>query len=138
MQSHSTGLPEMDWFMTDRWETPAGVEHLYSERLLRLPDGYVCYSPPSYAPEVGSSPASVNGYVTFGCFNNLAKLTPLVIATWARILATVPASRLILKTHQFGAPETCDRRTAAFEAAGVAPRASTCAAHRGHRAFLRQ
>ena len=41
MQNHSSGLAEMDWFITDRWETPPGFEQLYSERLLRLPDGYI-------------------------------------------------------------------------------------------------
>ena len=54
MQNHSTGLPEIDWFITDRWETPPELEHVYSEQLLRLPDGYICYSPPTYAPDVGS------------------------------------------------------------------------------------
>ena len=57
MQSHSSGLAEMDWFLTDRWETPDGFERLYSEKLLRLADGYVCYSPPPYAPDVGPLPA---------------------------------------------------------------------------------
>ncbi|HEX3996888.1 MAG TPA: tetratricopeptide repeat protein, partial [Acetobacteraceae bacterium] len=47
MQNHSSGLPEMDWFLTDRWETPPALETLYSERMLRLRDGYVCYSPPA-------------------------------------------------------------------------------------------
>ena len=50
MQSHSSGLAEMDWFISDRWETPDGFERYYSERLLRLPDGYVCYTPPPHAP----------------------------------------------------------------------------------------
>ena len=31
-----------------------------------------------------------NGYITFGCFNNLAKVTPRVIATWCTILSRVP------------------------------------------------
>ena len=53
MQNHSSGLAEMDWFLTDRWETPDGFEPMYSERLLRMPDGYVCYSPPSHAPGRG-------------------------------------------------------------------------------------
>ncbi len=89
MQNHSTGLPEMDWFITDRWETPPGYEHLYSERLLRLPDGYVCYAPPPHAPDVGPLPAHACRHVTFGCFNNIAKVTPHVIRTWARILHRV-------------------------------------------------
>ena len=102
MQNHSSGLPEMDWFITDRWETPPELTSIYSERLLRLPDGYVCYSPPGYAPDVLPLPALANGHITFGCFNNLAKVTPRVIATWAAVLHRVPGSRLVLKTHQFG------------------------------------
>ena len=89
MQNHSSGLAEMDWIITDRWETPPELEHVYSERLLRLPDGYVCYSPPPYAPDVVPLPALANGHITFGCFNNLAKITPRVIATWC----SDPASR---------------------------------------------
>ena len=89
MQNHSSGLAEMDWIITDRWETPPELEHVYSERPLRLPDGYVCYSPPPYAPDVVPLPALANGYITFGCFNNLAKVTPRVIATWC----VDPASR---------------------------------------------
>ncbi len=61
MQNHSTGLPEMDWFISDRWETPAGFDHSYSERLLALRDGYVCYSPPAYAPDVAPCPALAEG-----------------------------------------------------------------------------
>ena len=68
-QAYSTGLPEMDYFITDRWETPDGFDRFYTERLLRLPDGYVCYSPPVHAPEVAPLPAAERGFVTFGCFN---------------------------------------------------------------------
>ena len=87
----------MDWIITDRWETPPELEHFYSERLLRMPDGYVCYSPPPYAPDVAPLPALANGHITFGCFNNLAKITPRVIATWCGILHRVPDARLVLK-----------------------------------------
>jgi predicted O-linked N-acetylglucosamine transferase (SPINDLY family) len=119
MQNHSTGLAEMDWFISDRWETPAGTDRLYSERLLRLPDGYVCYSAPSYAPVVTPLPALERPGVTFGCFNNFAKVTPDVIATWSTILHRVPASRLLLKTHQFSDRSTADRIRHSFEALGV-------------------
>ena len=27
MQVHSSGLAEMDWFLTDRWETPEDSKH---------------------------------------------------------------------------------------------------------------
>jgi len=54
----------MDWFLTDRWETPPAFEGLYSERLLRMPDGYVCYSPPPHAPDVHPPPILRNGFTT--------------------------------------------------------------------------
>lgn len=136
MQNHSSGLAEMDWFITDRWETPPGFEPLYSERLLRLPDGYICYSPPPYAPEVVALPALANGHVTFGCFNNLAKITPRAIATWATILRRMPDARLILKTHQFADRETADRMHAAFATHGVAAARVELRGASRHRAFL--
>ncbi|WP_428488231.1 tetratricopeptide repeat protein [Rhodopila sp.] len=136
MQNHSTGLPEIDWFMTDRWETPPGFEPLYTERLLRLADGYVCYSPPPYAPDVGPLPALANGYVTFGCFNNLAKITPRVIETWSVILHRIPSARLVLKTHQFGDEPTADRVLAAFAAHGINPERIELRGSSGHRRFM--
>jgi predicted O-linked N-acetylglucosamine transferase (SPINDLY family) len=136
MQNHSTGLPEMDWFLTDRWETPAELEHLYSERPLRLPDGYVCYSPPSYAPEVASSQALKSGYVTFGCFNNLAKITPVVLQAWTRILHRLPSARLILKTHQFSETDTAAEMLAAFATAGIDPGRIALRGASRHRAFM--
>ena len=138
MQTHSTGLAEMDWFLTDRWETPDGFEPLYSEKLLRLEDGYVCYSPPPHAPDVVPLPALANGFVTFGCFNNLAKITPTVVETWARILRLLPGSRLILKTHQLSDPATAARFRGAFAALGIDAGRIELRGSSGHRAFMGQ
>jgi protein O-GlcNAc transferase len=135
-QNHSTGLPEIDWLITDRWETPEGNESLYSERLLRMPDGYVCYSPPPYAPDVGPLPALATGSVTFGCLNNLAKITQNVIATWARILTRVPGSRLLLKTHQFAEAPVVETVSADFARHGIAADRIIFAGVSPHRAFL--
>ena len=118
-QNHSTGLAEMDFFISDRWETPPGFEKFYSERLLLMPDGYVCYSPPPYAPDDAPLPALRNGHVTFGCFNNLAKVTARVIATWAGILHRVPGSLMVLKCLQFNEQPTRERIHAAFAAHGI-------------------
>jgi protein O-GlcNAc transferase len=136
MQSHSTGLPEMDWMLTDRWETPPELAHLYTERLLLMPDGYVCYSPPPYAPDVVPLPALANGQITFGCFNNLAKVTPRVIATWCSVLHRVTGSRLVLKTHQFTDPATTERVRAAFAAHGIPPQRLELRGPSGHRDFI--
>jgi protein O-GlcNAc transferase len=138
MQNHSSGLAEMDWIITDRWETPPEIEHLYSERLLRLPDGYVCYSAPPYAPDLAPLPALANGHITFGCFNNLAKVTPRVIATWCAILRRLPGSRLVMKAHQFADESTRERILAGFAAHGIAGSRLELRGPSRHRMFIGQ
>jgi predicted O-linked N-acetylglucosamine transferase (SPINDLY family) len=136
MQNHSSGLAEMDSMLTDRWETPPELADLYSERLLCLPDGYVCYTAPTYAPDVVALPALANGHITFGCFNNLAKITPRVIATWCEILRRVPSALLVLKSHQFADAPTAERIRAAFAAHGVAGERLDLRGPSRHREFL--
>jgi predicted O-linked N-acetylglucosamine transferase (SPINDLY family) len=138
MQNHSTGIAEMDWFITDRWETPPCLEATYSERLLRMPDGYAVYSPPPYAPDVGPLPALRRGAVTFGCFNNIAKVTPRVIACWSTILHRLPSARLIMKTHQMNDTETRERIRAGFVACGIDPARVELRGRSAHRVLLQQ
>ena len=137
-QSHTSGIAAMDWFITDRWESPPDAEAQHTEKLLRMPDGYCCYSPPPYAPDVSPLPAIANGFVTFGCFNNLAKITPDVIATWARILSRVTGSRLLLKAHQFADPDIAAAVHARFAALGVDPARVELRGASPHRALLEQ
>jgi protein O-GlcNAc transferase len=95
----TTGIEAIDYRLTDEWADPPGqTEHLHSEQLVRLPDGFLCYQPPSSCPPVGPLPLLLSGRVTFGSFNNLAKVSPTVIGYWAAILAAVPGSRLLLKS----------------------------------------
>ncbi|MCW3476512.1 tetratricopeptide repeat protein [Limobrevibacterium gyesilva] len=137
-QNHSTGLKEMDWFLTDRWETPPELAAFYAERLLVLPDGYVCYSPPAYAPPVAALPALRAGRVTFGCFNNLAKVTATVIETWSAILRRVPGSRFVLKCHQMADAQTRARILHGFARHGVAADRIELRGASPHRELLRQ
>ena len=118
MQNHSTGLPEMDWFITDRWETPPELELCIPSDCCACRTAMPATARRGYAPDVVPLPALANGHITFGCFNNLAKVTPRVIATWAAVLHRVPGSRLVLKTHQFGDRATADRLRDAFADAG--------------------
>ncbi|WP_048862487.1 O-linked N-acetylglucosamine transferase, SPINDLY family protein, partial [Acidisphaera rubrifaciens] len=135
-QAHSTGLRAMDWFITDRWETPDGHEAAYSERLLRLPDGYVCYLPPPDAPPVAPLPALSHGHVTFGCFNNLAKVNRTLIAAWAAILRRVPTARLRLRTQQFDDPDVADMVRGRFLRHDIDPDRLDLAGSASHRALL--
>ena len=93
----STGLSAMDYLIADNQHVPQGVDSYYSEKIIRLPESYICYEPPDYAPPVGPPPFRRNGYVTFGCFNNPAKINTGVLSAWTEILRSVPKSRLFLK-----------------------------------------
>jgi protein O-GlcNAc transferase len=93
----TTGLSAIDYLIADRYQVLEGTEASYRERIIRLPDGYVCYDPPPYAPPVAPLPAFAAGHVTFGCFNNPSKVAVDVVDVWAEILGRVPDSRLLLK-----------------------------------------
>ena len=118
---NTTGMTEIDYRFVDAVTDPPGLaDQLHSEKLWRLPDGFLCYRPPGDSPEVAPLPALRNGHVTFGSFNNLAKLKEPVVRTWAEILDRVPGSRLLLKSKQLADGETRQRIQAAFAAAGIA------------------
>lgn len=104
----TTGLAAMDYVMADRFHvSPDGNAH-YGERILRLPNDYICYAPPGDAPDVAPLPAAANGFITFGCFNNPAKINDPLLDTWGEIMKRVPESRLFLKYN--GMADTVTRQ----------------------------
>ncbi len=116
---NTTGMDAMDYFLSDAVETPPGAEKWFTEEVIRLPDGYVCYAPPAYAPNVAPLPAQRRGYTTFGCFNKLSKVNGEVVALWARLLGRLPGARLVLKTRALGDSGVRERYHAMFEEHGV-------------------
>ena len=118
----STGLPVMDAVLLDEWHAPPGTEAQFVEPVVRLPGGRFCYTPVPFAPvEVASPPCAAKEHVTFGCFNNTSKFNPDVLALWARVLAAVPDSRLVLKWRTFQDSALCESVRAAFGKFGIAP-----------------
>lgn len=93
----TTGVEAMDCLLADRFHVRPGEEAGYIEKVLRMPNDYVCYEPPADAPDVADLPAVAKGYVTFGSFNNPAKFSSLTFDVWAEVLRAVPRSRLQLK-----------------------------------------
>ncbi|MHB8474377.1 MAG: O-linked N-acetylglucosamine transferase, SPINDLY family protein [Gammaproteobacteria bacterium] len=120
---NTTGLPTMDYRITDSIADPVGMtEHLYTERLVRLPEIFSCYRPPREGySEVGKLPLLRNGYVTFGSFNNSAKITPNVMALWAQILTKIPNSRLVLRLGGHSNSAISRRITETFASFSIAP-----------------
>ncbi len=118
---YSTGLSAMDAFLADDALAPEGADALFSERLIRLPRIPLAYARPDGMPPVVPLPALTNGFVTFGHFGRTERLNDTVIATWARILRTVPRSRLILDNRPFQESAFRDLFVARFAAHGIDP-----------------
>lgn len=97
---NTTGVPAIDYRITDaRADPPGEAEQFCVEKLVRLPETFLCYAPPAARLETTAAPVHRNGHVTFASFNNFAKLSPLTIRLWSRILLSSPNSRLLIKTR---------------------------------------
>ncbi|QWV93634.1 tetratricopeptide repeat protein [Geomonas oryzisoli] len=117
----TTGLKAMDYRITDALADPPGAgDRLHSERLLRLPRSFCCYLPPAEAPDLVPPPCGANGYITFGSFNNLSKVTPEMIALWGRLLREVADARLLLKAKPLADQGVRRRILDRFREQGVA------------------
>lgn len=117
----TTGLPTVDYRLTDSFCDPVGNEQYNTETLLRLDPSFWCYRPPQEAPPVSDSPAARNGYVTFASVNTFSKVSPMVQEVWAKLLAAVPNSRLILQSSGTGSKTACEKIRSRFESFGVNP-----------------
>ena len=117
----TTGVAEMDYFLGDPYVMPAGEEGHFTEEVWRLPETYLCLTPPDVPLEVGPLPALSFGSITFGSFNNLVKMNDLVVALWARVLRAVAGSRLYLKTKQLNDPGVRDTTCRRFASVGITP-----------------
>jgi predicted O-linked N-acetylglucosamine transferase (SPINDLY family) len=115
----TTGLAEMDYALADPYVAPAGEENQFTEAVWRLPETYLCFAAPAIDVDVGPLPALSSSGITFGCFNNLAKMNEAVVALWARVLHAVPGSRLFLKTKQLSSDATCEATRKRYQALGI-------------------
>jgi predicted O-linked N-acetylglucosamine transferase (SPINDLY family) len=116
----STGLPGIGYRLTDARMDPPSPCGLWRDSLsppspcglwggsvdeaessagepVRLPDCWCCYQPAADSPEVNPLPALSAEGVTFGSLNNFAKVNEAVLNLWARVLAGVPRSRLVMR-----------------------------------------
>ncbi|MCC7046963.1 MAG: tetratricopeptide repeat protein [Alphaproteobacteria bacterium] len=95
----STGVDAIDWALVDNAVAPPGAEALFTERLHRLPLVWTCYTPPGRLPEIPARPPHEG--IVFGSFNNPQKIDDATVALWSRLLASLPAARLVLKAPAF-------------------------------------
>ena len=96
----TTGIEAIDYWLTDPDLHPIETEELFVEKLYRLPQFYQ-FTVPSNTPHTAPPPVLHNQQVTFGSFNKPEKLNRVVIELWARLLSSIPGSRLLLKYQNF-------------------------------------
>lgn len=93
---NTTGLTSMDYYLTDSALLPAGqFDQQFTEQLVQLPVN-APFVPHPQAPDVNSLPALSNGYITFGCFNRLNKITQATVQQWAGVMQAYAGSRMVL------------------------------------------
>jgi predicted O-linked N-acetylglucosamine transferase (SPINDLY family) len=127
---NTTGVGAVDARIVDSTTDPPGADAFAVERLVRIDPCFLCYTPPSDAPDPDPVPpslrpptatpgAAADGCITFGSFNNLSKLNDVTLRTWARALRAVPGSRLALKNLALGNPRVREDLLRRLVAAGI-------------------
>ena len=137
----STGMAEMDYLVADPVSVPESNQVHFTEEIWNLPETRFCFTPPAVDMELGVSqlPALRNGCITFGCFQNLAKLNDDMLTLWGRIFQQLPKARLRLQNAHFNSPGMQEDLRCRLTAKGItperitlekgAPRAEYLAAH---------
>ncbi|HXS73910.1 MAG TPA: hypothetical protein VN725_07670, partial [Rhodanobacteraceae bacterium] len=113
----TTGLPNMDAWISDPWLNPPDSPQRFSERLLYLRSGRFCYTPPDCAPE--PSYLGSDGPANFVSFNRTAKLNDGVMDAWARILDAVPRAKLLIGAGSLDDPQARAFLLERFRARGI-------------------
>lgn len=134
--ANTTGSRAVDWIIADAVAVPPGEEALYTERVLRLPGGYLCMTPPPFPVARSPLPMLARGHATFGCFNAPMKLNDAVLTAWARILAAVPDARLLLKARALEEEGAAAAIRARFAAAGGDPARLDLEGHSPRQAYV--
>jgi protein O-GlcNAc transferase len=117
----TTGLSTIDYRLTDGYADPPGMtESHHSEKLIRLPDTFLCFRPHLQSPSVTALPAISSGSITFGSFNNFSKMNAAIVELWSKLLHRVPNSQLLIKARSLNDPATRQRLLNAFADQGIA------------------
>jgi protein O-GlcNAc transferase len=115
------GIKAIDGLIADAREVPVGEDGAYVERVIRLPDAYVCYIPPDTVSEMTPPPSATGAATRFGCFQRAAKLNGDIFALWAKIARALPNARFVLRYSCYAESETRRAVTAQAESAGLDP-----------------
>ena len=95
----SSGLAEMDYWITDHLIHPADTSEPSVETKYRLNRCWTTYQLPENLPTLAAKPEGTP--TTFGVVNHIGKHSSSFISLWAQLLNTNPGSRLLIKSVEF-------------------------------------
>ena len=119
-----TGMQTMDYVLADPIFIPPSARHLFPEKIYDLP--CLITMEPVTNQQPSELPMLRNGYVTFGVFNRIYKISDDAIRVWSRIMREVPGSKIVLKHGLLDDPLLRDSLVARFIAQGIAEENITC------------
>jgi protein O-GlcNAc transferase len=96
---NTTGIKEIDYLIADNNLIHQNEEHLYTEKILRLPKIWNCHSGFNENLNICESPLLKNNFLTFGCFNNSSKISEKCIIVWSKILSEIKNSKIVIKAQ---------------------------------------
>lgn len=93
------GISQIDFVVGDEVLLPPGDETNFPEKFLRLKSAlnYFCIEP---LPDAVSPPCIFNGYVTYGSFNRISKISDLCLEVWSKIAKADTSSRFVFKSAE--------------------------------------
>lgn len=117
----TTGLTAMDYFIADPVGVPAENHGHFVETIKYLPDTRLCFSIPDVDVAISPLPVLANQYITFGSFQNTAKVGDEVLLLWAQILKALPNARLRLQSKALGDAEVAAKILERLVNCGIDP-----------------
>jgi predicted O-linked N-acetylglucosamine transferase (SPINDLY family) len=93
---NTTGLCNMNYRITDQYADPLGTTQVYSEKLLRMPKCFICFSPHLDIEKFPITYTPTN-YIVFAVFNKINKQNNATFRAWIEILNRVPNAILLIK-----------------------------------------
>ena len=117
----STGVPGIDYVLADPVSTPEAVWDQFTETVWHLPETFNCFTPPAEHPKLSvvPPPARRNGYITFGSFQRINKLSDITLGLWGRILKAQPRAKLWLRSGAMNSQQAHARLLSRLDQAGI-------------------
>ena len=100
----TTGLSSIDVKLTDVHINDENSAFYYTENAGILPSSFWCFDPKEEVSAPAAPPVIKNGFITYGCVGNIAKINSRIVACWAKILLKAPTSKLLIRAINFNDP----------------------------------